>query len=247
GLVDRHPRQRLGIVVDVLADVADDRVDLLLRERLERGLSNPGPGNQLLNLCVDRRGAFRHAHWVSLVDGSEQASIPAPHAMPERASDGGTHHPKRGAPRLAGHAPHAFLEPGATPDGPPQPRACDPEPDIVALQKRRGPERGDVAMYPTASRSGLRLALAALALCSAGGVSAGPSEPGICNVGPRPAPLDFTLPSLDGQEVTLSDYAGHVILIDFWATWCAPCRDEIPGLVELYEKHKDAGFVVLGV
>src|SRR5690606_18233777 len=172
---------------------------------------------------------------------------PAPEPMPERASDGGTHHPKRGAPRLAGHAPHAFLEPGATPDGPPQPRACDPTPDIVALQKRRGPERGDVAMYPTASRSGLRLAFAALALCSADGISAEPSEPGICNVGPRPAPLDFTLPSLDGQEVTLSDYAGHVILIDFWATWCAPCRDEIPGLVELYEKHKDAGFVVLGV
>src|SRR5690606_33321652 len=73
------------------------------------------------------------------------------------------------------------------------------------------------------------------------------SEPDICNVAPREAPLDFTLPSVDGREIALGDYAGRVILLDFWATWCAPCREEIPGLVELYERYGDAGFVVLGV
>jgi len=77
--------------------------------------------------------------------------------------------------------------------------------------------------------------------------SAQASRPDTCNVGPREAPLDFTLSSVDGGEITLSDYAGRVILLDFWATWCAPCRDEIPGLIELYERYGDAGFVVLGV
>lgn len=87
-----------------------------------------------------------------------------------------------------------------------------------------------------------RVALGALAAAASQA-----SEPDICNVAPREAPLDFTLPSVDGREIALGDYAGRVILLDFWATWCAPCREEIPGLVELYERYGDAGFVVLGV
>ena len=102
-------------------------------------------------------------------------------------------------------------------------------------------------MHRPASRRTLRAVVAAIVLGTADSASSEPSELGICNVGPRPAPLDFTLPAVDGGEVTRSDYAGQVILLDFWATWCAPCRAEIPGLVELYEKHKDSGFVVLGV
>jgi peroxiredoxin len=61
-----------------------------------------------------------------------------------------------------------------------------------------------------------------------------------------PAP-DFTLPSLDGKQVRLSDYKGKVVLIDFWSTTCDPCMVEMPHLVELYKKHKDKGFVVLAV
>ena len=59
--------------------------------------------------------------------------------------------------------------------------------------------------------------------------------------------LDFTLRDIAGNDVRLSDYAGYVIVLDFWATWCAPCRASIPDLVELYERHRDRGFVVLGV
>ena len=58
---------------------------------------------------------------------------------------------------------------------------------------------------------------------------------------------DFTLATLDGKNVSLSDYKGKVVLIDFWATTCDPCLTEMPHLVALYEKHKDAGFVVLAV
>ena len=58
---------------------------------------------------------------------------------------------------------------------------------------------------------------------------------------------DFTLEALDGREVSLSDFQGKVVLINFWATWCAPCRAEIPDLQAAYETHQGAGFVVLGV
>jgi peroxiredoxin len=58
---------------------------------------------------------------------------------------------------------------------------------------------------------------------------------------------DFTLRDLDGKQVHLSDYAGKVVLLDFWATWCVPCAAELPQLEQLYEQKKDEGFVVLGV
>ncbi|MGB8476056.1 MAG: TlpA disulfide reductase family protein [Candidatus Acidiferrum sp.] len=61
-----------------------------------------------------------------------------------------------------------------------------------------------------------------------------------------PAPA-LTLKDLDGKEVSLSDYKGKVILVNFWATWCDPCRGEIPWLIELQQKYGPKGFVVLGI
>jgi peroxiredoxin len=58
---------------------------------------------------------------------------------------------------------------------------------------------------------------------------------------------DFTLTSLDGESITLSALKGNVVLIDFWATWCPPCRNSIPHFSSLYEKYKDQGFIVLGI
>ena len=60
-------------------------------------------------------------------------------------------------------------------------------------------------------------------------------------------PPSFELPDLSGSVVTLADYEGKVVVLDLWATWCPPCRVEIPFLVELYEEHKDAGLVVVGI
>jgi len=63
------------------------------------------------------------------------------------------------------------------------------------------------------------------------------------------APLapDFTLPDLSGQTRTLSDYRDRMVILDFWATWCPPCRMSIPELVELQKTYQDKGLVVLGI
>ena len=58
---------------------------------------------------------------------------------------------------------------------------------------------------------------------------------------------DFTLETVDGKTVSLSDYRGRPVVINFWATWCAPCREEMPLLQETYDAHRDDGLVVIGV
>jgi len=60
-------------------------------------------------------------------------------------------------------------------------------------------------------------------------------------------PYDFTVTSVDGGPVRLSDYQGKVVLVNFWATWCGPCVIETPALVRVYNKYKDQGFAVIGV
>jgi len=62
----------------------------------------------------------------------------------------------------------------------------------------------------------------------------------------REAP-DFTLPALDGGQLRLSSYRGKVVLLDFWATWCLPCREETPHFVELQQKYGDRGLQIIGV
>lgn len=62
----------------------------------------------------------------------------------------------------------------------------------------------------------------------------------------RPAP-DFALPGLNGDTVQLSAYRGKVVLVNFWATWCEPCKEETPELEAVYQRLRDQGFVIIGV
>ncbi len=83
-----------------------------------------------------------------------------------------------------------------------------------------------------------RCALAAVFLvtgvCAAGGEAGGPAPP-------------FTLTTLAGEQSGLAQYQGQVVMVNFWATWCGPCQQEMPLLDQMYKKYKPAGFTLIGV
>ena len=80
---------------------------------------------------------------------------------------------------------------------------------------------------------------------------AAPAVPGTpeAQAGPAQGAMapDFTLPGVDGKTYTLSALKGKVVLVDFWATWCPPCRESIPELMKVAAKYKGKPFVILGV
>ena len=107
------------------------------------------------------------------------------------------------------------------------------------------------ARWVLAAALALALGFAALPPDWNGGGAAGATAtaalPEFCDAKPRPARLDFTVKDIDGRNVRLSDYKGKVVLLNFWATWCGPCKVEIPALVDVYARYRDQGFAVLGV
>ncbi len=79
----------------------------------------------------------------------------------------------------------------------------------------------------------MRLMLAAILLALAGLAQA--------------EPVDYSLPGLDGKTHSLADYRGKWVIVNYWATWCPPCQEEIPDLVAFHERHRGKDAVVLGV
>ena len=95
-------------------------------------------------------------------------------------------------------------------------------------------------------RTGTRLAIAAALVFAASGGTTLRAADAACSPDAKAANLNFTLKDLNGRNVSLNASKGKVILLDFWATWCGPCKIEIPGFIELYKKYRSQGLEVLG-
>jgi len=68
-----------------------------------------------------------------------------------------------------------------------------------------------------------------------------------CPADAKPANLDFTLKDVEGKDISLQSFKGKVVVLDFWATWCGPCKVEIPHFIEFQQKYGAKGFQVVGI
>ena len=87
-----------------------------------------------------------------------------------------------------------------------------------------------------------------VSLLMAMGAQAGAQTPtGACDPHGPPAKLNFTFRDVDNKKVSLSEFKGKVIILDFWATWCVPCKAEIPGFIDLQKKYGGRGLQIIGL
>ncbi len=105
------------------------------------------------------------------------------------------------------------------------------------------------AIAPRAGRIAIAIAAAALAIVvgPAGSTNYAGADDAQMFAATQPTPIDFELKDLAGRTMKLSDLKGHPVIVDFWATWCAPCRKQIPELNAIYKRYQSRGLKVIGV
>jgi thiol-disulfide isomerase/thioredoxin len=96
-----------------------------------------------------------------------------------------------------------------------------------------------VEAEPSAASAALAPIAAHDAIPAAAIAEDGDQDGGACMANAKPANYDFKLKDLDGKDVPLASFKGKTVLLNFWATWCGPCKAEIPGFVELQAKYRD--------
>lgn len=112
------------------------------------------------------------------------------------------------------------------------------------------PLRGAVSRGRRLMQSAACLLIGSALLAGCGNTTtngSGPKTPTESSDNSGQAAPAFTLDTIDGQQVSLADYKGKVVLIDFWSTTCKPCLQEMPELVEIYKARKDKGFEILAI
>ena len=72
-------------------------------------------------------------------------------------------------------------------------------------------------------------------------------EMGVVQIEPIAVPVEVTLPDLSGRQVSLSDFKGKILFVNFWATWCPPCREEMPSMQKLHARLKDKDFLMVAI
>ena len=123
-------------------------------------------------------------------------------------------------------------------------------PEIVPASAEAAPRRGPGRLKWAMAAAGA-LALAVLTLATPlpfgfDGIGAAGSG-AACPADAKPANLNYTLKDINNQDVRLASLKGKVILLDFWATWCGPCKIEIPWFIEFQNKYGPSGLQVVGV
>src|SRR5215813_11218949 len=103
------------------------------------------------------------------------------------------------------------------------------------------------ARWATATMSALALSLLTLPVDLPGIDAFAADQAASCPANAKPANLNFTLKDVDNKDVKLASFKGKVILLDFWATWCGPCKIEIPWFIEFQNKYGKDGLQVVGV
>lgn len=118
---------------------------------------------------------------------------------------------------------------------------------VMAYRQRKLTRAPQITLVPANSAAGANAADSTTAAAAANAKDPdSPAAQGLPDLRGKQAPA-FTLKNVDGKTVSLADYKGKAVLINFWATWCAPCKLEMPWLIDLQKKYASQGFTVLGI